>query len=106
MRGFLSALWQSGKNKPGVGRKRRTRARDSLHEWLTKNHGFLTQPTGASATISPRRAARPRRAVTAWLDFQVPHPPYPTRKARPREEIRRRCAAQLNTILQNIRWCG
>src|SRR6266699_143455 len=33
-------------------------------------------------------------------------PALPNESERPREELRRRCTAQLNTILQNTRWCG
>src|SRR6266568_8046750 len=55
-RGFLSTLRQVGKNKPEVGSadRRETRAGESLHEQLTKNHGFLVQPTGACAIIGGR----------------------------------------------------
>ncbi len=50
-----------------------TRTRDSLHELLTKNHDFLTLPTGASATISGRREESPCRAVTARAAPALPN---------------------------------
>src|SRR2546421_3890062 len=81
-RKVLSTLRQVGKNKPEVGSadRRGTRAGESLHERLTKNHGFLVQPTGASAIIGGRGEKSPCRAGQSRFHRRVLHAPCSSRQ--------------------------
>src|SRR6266478_10085885 len=76
MRGFLSTFRQAGRNKRGGSADRRgTRAGESIHEQLTKNHDFLVQPTGASAIIGVRGENSPCRAGQSRFHWRVLHAP-------------------------------
>src|SRR2546425_4343727 len=83
MRRFLSTLRQAGKNKPEVGGSadgRGTRAGESLHERLTKNHDFLVQPRGASAIIDRRGENSPCRAGQSRFHWRGLHAPFSSRR--------------------------
>src|ERR1700730_2048876 len=79
----------------GSADDRGTRAGYPFHEWLTKNHDFLVQPTGVSGMVGGR--GPPARQRSQGVSLADSAPALPVEPGRPREEIRRRCTAQLNT---------
>src|SRR6266851_6877929 len=109
MRRFLSALWQSVKNKPEVGRKRR-RARGESRRFASRRaHEESRLSRSANGRFCYNRWAERGellhcRAVTASLAGSVSA--LLVKPGKLREEMRRRCTAQLSTTIQNIRGCG
>src|SRR6266566_7326583 len=73
---FLSALRRCEKNEPeggGMADEQGSRGGYPFHERLTKNHGFLAQPTGASGIIGGRRARKAAKGDTRAMHSTAEH---------------------------------
>src|SRR5450755_3992573 len=99
---FLSTLWRSGKNKPGVRRKRR-RARDESGISVSRMaHEESRLSRSANGRFwYDRWTKSPARQGSQGVSLAGSASALPVEAGRTREEIHRPCTAQLNTILQN-----